>query len=220
MFKRIIAVAVLATPLLAGEARGQTWDAPLFFSPQPHDDIALYYVRTDRFGEDANGLKGSWRQTGNINLGVQAGIGDFDNIGNTLLLGVEFSKALTGLSGSTGLSMAWHLGAGAGFGDDFVDLSIPLGVSVGLGLGSGRTPTVTPYVHPRISFDLLAVGEGEAEETITDLGLAADIGVDFNLGERLIIKAGYTFSKSNDIGERKAFGVGLALRTPRKLVVR
>lgn len=218
MVRRTLLMAALATPLFAFDAGAQTWDAPLFFSPKPMDDIALYYFRSDvpSLGGGMNGVKVGWRQSGNLNLGLQAGVGDLDDMGNTILVGAEFYQPLSGLSASTGLITSWHLGAGASFGEGYVDLRVPLGVSVGINVGSG----VVPYVHPRVSLDLAAVDVNGVEETTTDVGFAVDLGADLNLGDRLVLRAAYTIGSRNDVGKRDAFGVGIALRTPRKLVVR
>jgi hypothetical protein len=208
--------------MLATSVAAQTWDAPLFFSPRPMDDIGLYYVRSNDafFGQDVSGLKAIWRQSGNINLGVHAGVGDLEDAGNTLMVGAEVSNPLSSMSGSSGLIMAWHLGAGAIFGDQYVQLGVPLGVSLGLNLGSGGSTTILPYAHPRVSFDLVAVEFGDEEETETDFGFAVDLGVDVNLGQRFVLKAAYTIGTENDFGKRDAFGLGAALRIPRNVVVR
>lgn len=223
MLKRTLLAALLALPIFASNLLAQRWDAPLFFSPVPPDEIGIYYVRSNNafFGEDLNGLKAIWRQTGNINLGVHAGIGDLEDAGDAIMLGAELSKGLSSLSGSTGLIMAWHLGAGATMGDGYVDLSIPLGVSVGLNLGSGTTSTIVPYAHPRVSYDLASFDDefGE-EETISDFAFAVDLGVDVSLGQRLMLRAAYTIGTENDVGQRDAFAIGAALRIPRRVIVR
>jgi hypothetical protein len=222
MLKPTLLTALFATTTLASSAVAQTWDAPLFFSPRPMDDIGVYYVRSNDafFGQDLNGLKAIWRQSGNINLGLQAGIGDLEEAGDAILLGAELSKPLSSMAASTGLIMSWQLGAGATIGDGYVDLRVPLGVSLGMNLGSGGT-TILPYVHPRVSFDLAAFDDefGE-EETVSDFGFAADLGVDVGLGERFVLKAAYTIGSRNDLGKRDAFGIGAALRIPRRVVVR
>ena len=166
-----------------------------------------------------SGLKAIWRQSGNINLGVQAGIGDLNDAGNTILVGAELSKPLSSLS-SSGLAVAWQLGAGAVFGGDYAQLAIPLGVSIGVNVGSGSTTSILPYAHPRVSFDLIAVEVGDEEVTETDFGFAVDLGVDVSLGQRFVLKAAYTIGSENDFGKRDGFGVGAALRIPRKAVVR
>jgi hypothetical protein len=220
MFKRIVGTVVLVLAS-AGGASAQQWDAPLFFSPRPMDDIGLYYVNSDRCCgfDNANGLKLIWRQSGNLNLGVHAGTGDIENIGESILIGAELYGPLSNLARTSGLAMSWSLGIGAAFGDvggtDYIDFSVPVGISVGIPIGSGST-TILPYVHPRASLDVVSVTDEvtDEEETDTDVGFAVDIGADVNLGQRLILRTGFA------LGDRDAFGVGVALRWQRGVIVR
>jgi hypothetical protein len=225
MLKRLLVVTVLVFGT-AGAASAQRWDAPLFFSPGSHDDVGLYYMRSDRESEfvdleDANGLKLIWRQSGNLNLGVHVGTGDIENIGESILVGAELYGPLNRLTGSTGLLMSWSAGIGAAFGDlsddndindvEYVDFSVPVGVSVGLRLGSGNT-VITPFVHPRVSLDVVAITVNDVEETETEFGFAVDLGAELGLGQRFLLRGAATIG-----GDREAFGLGLALRTPRKI---
>lgn len=223
MLKRVLVTAVLLFATAQG-ASAQRWDAPLFFSPRPMDDVGIYYVRTDRdndfggFG-DANGLQLIWRQSGNLNLGVHLGTGDIENIGESILVGAELYGPLSRVGASTGLLVNWSAGIGAAFGDlgddvEYIDFSVPVGVSLGMRLGSGSTALV-PFVHPRVSLDVVAVTVNDIEETETEIGFAADLGAELNLGERFLLRGAFTFGKDRD-----AFGVGLAYRTPRRLIVR
>ncbi len=229
MHKRILVTAILLLATAQG-ASAQKWDAPLFFSPRPMDDVGLYYVSTDRCCgfDNSNGLKVIWRQSGNLNLGVHAGTGDIGNIGESILVGAELYGPLNNLVRTSGVALSWSLGVGAAFGEDedtelsYIDFSVPLGVSVGIQLGAGGT-TILPYVHPRVSFDVVAITDEitDEEETFTAVGFAADIGAEVGLGQSFILRAAYTLGTDNDeTGKRDAFGIGLALRTPRKVVVR
>jgi hypothetical protein len=187
------------------------------------DDVGLYYVRTDRdsdFGnfDDANGLKVVWRQSGNLNLGVHVGTGDLENIGESILIGAELYGPLAGLASNTGLLMSWSAGVGAAFGSlgddvDYIDFSVPVGVSIGFALGSSGA--FVPFVHPRASLDVVAVTVNDVEDTETEFNFAVDLGADVSLGERFVLRPAVTFG-----GDREAFGVGLAYRTPRRVVVR
>jgi hypothetical protein len=191
-----------------------SWDIPSFFSPRPMDDIGLYYTSSERASRgNANGLAAIWRQSGNLNLGVRAGFFDFDDVGGSLLVGAELYGPLNSLFGnSTQFDAAWTLGAGALFGHDFTVGSIPLGMSLGLNLGTGGF-RFEPYVHPRAAFDIIAVGEGDNEETDTDIAFVLDLGADVNLGDRFILRLG------GSLIDREAFGVGLVLRWPRPISV-
>lgn len=215
MFKRSLIFTAALTATFTGNASAQAgWDAPTFFSPRPMDDVGIYAFKTNAASiGDPTGLKLIWRQSGNLNLGVHAGTADLGNVGEAILLGGEFYGPLSGATASTGLVMSWGLGAGAVFGDDYIDLSVPLGVSIGMNLGTGGV-SLLPYVHPRVSLDVSSFGSGANEVTDTNLGLSVDVGVDVGLGERFILRAGGSF------GDREAYGAGLALRIPRKVSVR
>jgi hypothetical protein len=222
MLKRSLFAIVLVFASVGG-ASAQQWDAPLFFSPRPMDDIGLYYVNSDRSGFDnANGLKAIWRQSGNLNLGVHLGTGDLSNIGESILIGAELYGPLSALAGSTGLLLSWSAGIGAAFGDlgespagdvSYIDFSVPVGVSAGLRLGSGST-VILPYIHPRVSLDVVAITVGEEEDTETDIGFAVDLGAEVSLGQSLLARGAFSF------GDRDAFGIGLALRMQRRVVAR
>jgi hypothetical protein len=96
--------------LLAGsavEVAAQAWDVPSFFSPRPGEDIGIYVVDMD--GADDLGIVGIWRQEGNLNLGVRAGVLDGDHIS----LGAEFYGPIRGVNAP--IYMSWLLGAGGTF---------------------------------------------------------------------------------------------------------
>jgi hypothetical protein len=227
MFKGGVVAAVLLLATAQG-ASAQRWDAPLFFAPRPMDDLGLYYVRTDRdtdfadFG-DANGLKVIWRQSGNLNLGVHVGTGDLENIGESILVGAELYGSLASLLPNTGLLLAWSAGIGAAFGDvgdedfgeevSYIDFSVPVGVSIGVRLGNSNA--FVPFIHPRASLDVVAVEINDVEETETEVNFAIDLGADVGLGQKFILRPAITFGDG-----REAFGVGLAYRMPRRVIVR
>ena len=216
--RRFVLIALALTSAAAMQAQAQnevkiSWDAPSFFNPRPMDDIGVYYTSVQRasFG-NANGLAAIWRQSGNLNLGVRAGFFDFDDVGGSLLLGAELYGPLRGLFGNSAVDAAWTLGGGGVFGHDFTVGSVPLGLSLGLNLGSGNIH-VEPYVHPRAVLDIIAVGQGDAEETSTDFAFVLDLGADLNLGDRFILRLG------GSLIDREAFGAGLAIRWPRPVSV-
>jgi hypothetical protein len=223
MLKRVLIIAVLLGATAQG-AFAQRWDAPLFFSPRPMDDVGLYYMRTDRdtdFGDfgDASGLKLIWRQSGNLNLGVHVGTGDLENIGESILVGAELYGPLSRVGAGSGLLVNWSAGIGAAFGSlgdnvDYIDFSVPVGVSVGMSLGSGGV-AITPFVHPRVSLDVVAVTVNDVEDTDTEIGWGADLGAEVGLGARFLLRGAYTLGSDRD-----AFGIGLAYRTPRGISIR
>ena len=209
MRKLLLVCGLTALCAVPASAQVYMWDAPTFASPRPMDDIGVYLTRAD----EATGLVGIWRQSGNLNLGVRAGVADLDDAGASILVGAELYGPLNTLLPGSGLDIAWTLGGGAVFGDNITTASIPLGLSVGVQLGSGSV-RVLPYVHPRVSLDIASVEIGDEEETDSDVGFALDLGADVTLSERLLIRVGGSFA------DREAFGVGLAYRIPRGISVR
>jgi hypothetical protein len=197
------------TPFLARALplTAQAWDAPSFFSPRPGEDIGLYVI--DAEGVDDLGFAAIWRQEGNINLGVRAGLagGDFFSVG------AEFYGPLDVLGPQSPLLISWILGAGGTF-NDATWLRIPLGVSIGLNLGSSSSIRIMPYVHPRVAFDLVAFDTPAGEETETEFNVDVDLGADIGLGQQFVLRFGAT------IGEWDAIGAGIAYRMGRRLVVR
>jgi len=224
MFRRSLVLAIVAMPILAGAAQAQMWDAPQFFGPKPMDELGLYYFKTDEpnlNNPNPDGLKVIWRQTGNINLGVQAGVGDLKDLGDAIMVGAEFYNPLhLGATLGNGFVMNWGLGAGATFGKHYADLSVPFGISAGLSLGSGST-SITPYVNPRVSFDLSSFDNPFTgnEETDTDFGLAVELGAEVSLGS-FIVRGAYTTGRSDQMIRRKGWGIGAALSMPRKVIAR
>ena len=195
------ALLVLAS---TGQAAAQAWDAPTFFSPRQHDDLGVYVIFPD--GGDV-GVEGIWRQSGNLNLGVRLGVVD-----ERVLLGAEFYNPIR-LNQSPVL-LSWLLGFGATFGDNVTWLRVPFGVSLGANLGNTGGIQITPYVHPRVALDVLAIDVGDEEQTDTDVNFDVDLGADVLLSPAWSLKFGAT------VGESDAFGVGLAYRMQRRVVVR
>ncbi|MGH7463209.1 MAG: hypothetical protein ACREMA_19555, partial [Longimicrobiales bacterium] len=198
--KVFFALLLLAVASTQASAQLIWWDAPSYFSPKPMDDIGLYVSRSTSVDE-ATGLSGIWRQSGNVNLGVRAGIGDLNDAGGTVLVGAELYGPLNSLLPGTAVDISWILGAGAVFGSRHTLFSVPVGASFGLQLGSGGVQ-ILPYVYPRVSLDITAVEFNGREETDMQAGFAVDLGADVSLGERFILRVG------GSLIDREAFGVG------------
>ncbi|MGH7552612.1 MAG: hypothetical protein ACREMQ_06245 [Longimicrobiales bacterium] len=200
-------MALLVLCICAGPAAAQSWESPTFFSPVPHDDIGLYLAKAEEV--DDAGWLAIWRQSGNINLGVRAGLapGFFD-----WLLGAEFYGPLN-LFQDSRILLSWIVAGGAMFGDGVTALRIPVGASFGANLGSGSFQII-PYVHPRVTFDLIAEDVAGQEETDTEFYVDVDLGADLQVGESLVFRAGFT------LGDFTTFGAGVAYRIPRRVVVR
>jgi hypothetical protein len=195
-------VAGAAAPLSA-----QAWDSPSFFSPRPGEDIGLYVIDAEGGGD--LGFAGIWRQEGNINLGVRAGLAGGDHFS----VGAEFYGPLDVLGPQSPVLLSWIVGAGATF-NDVTWLRIPLGASIGMNIGTSSSIRIMPYIHPRVAFDLLARDTPAGEETETELNVDLDLGADIGLGQQFVLRVGAT------IGDLDAIGVGVAYKMGRRLVVR
>jgi hypothetical protein len=191
----------------AAPAAAQAWDTPTFFSPRPGEDIGLYIIDAD--GVSDLGFAGIWRQEGNINLGVRAGIAGDDYYA----VGAEFYGPLHVLGPQSPLLVSWVLGAGATF-NGVTWLRIPFGASIGMDLGSANSLRIMPYVHPRVAFDLVAFDTPTGEETDTEFTFDLDLGADIGLGQQFVLRFGAT------LGDRSAIGAGVAYKMGRRLVVR
>lgn len=218
MVYRRLAIAVALMLAGTAPAAAQAWDSPSFFAPRPGEDLGIYVMVPD---DGDAGFQAIWRQQGNLNLGVRGGVTGEDALGDRAwMLGAEFYGWLP-LAGFP-LDMSWVLGFGAGFSDDVTLLRVPLGVSIGKVFGEGTSFVVQPYVHPRVAFDLLAVGEGNNEETETDFSLGIDVGADIAVSPSFVVRVGYTFMEGPDFGGPtgfypNTFGAGLAWRMPRRV---
>ena len=208
--RAMMGAAVLAVAG-ATSASGQSWESPTFFSSAPPEDIGVFLTVPD--GGDA-GFMGIWRQgsTGSIGLGVRAGFTDFGDEGD-ILLGAEFYGGLGQLLAGSALEAAWYSGVGVTFGDGADLYRVPLGVSVGLPLGSGGV-RIRPYALPRAVLDLLVYEDGPGDDTRTDFDLAVDVGADVAVGDRLIVKAGWTLT------DRQVLGIGVTWRMSRGVIIR
>lgn len=202
MRKTLFSALVLLVFVAPVSAQG--WDAPSFFSPRSYDALGLYVFAPDN--GDA-GVQGIWRQSGNLNLGVRAGIAN-----DLVLVGAEFYGPLQMVSAP--LRLAWNLGVGASFMDQVTHLRVPLGLSIGGTIGSSGALRLTPYVHPRVALALTSFDVAGDERTDTDVDVDVDLGADLNLSPNLLVQFGAT------LGANDAFGVGVAWNMQRRVVVR
>lgn len=202
-------LVLMAGLLLAGTtpAVAQVWDAPSFMSPRPGEDVGLYVINT----EDADvGFAGIWRQSGNLNLGLRAGLAGGDHIS----AGAEFHGPLNLVGSQSGLLLAWTAGIGATFNDALL-LRTPFGISAGVSLGTPGGLVLTPYVHPRFAIELLVQDDADGvERSESDVTFDIDIAADAVLSDAFVLRAGVM------LGRRTSFGAGLAYRIPRRIAVR
>ena len=202
----LLASFVLLVPASAAAQGIGAWDAPIFLPPRPGDDLGVYLIDPSG-GEWA--LAGIWRQSGNLNLGVRAGIADDEgDDGISVLFGAEFYGPIARSGRAFPLDIAWLLGAGATV-NDGTFLRIPAGLSIGRVFASGGL-VFLPYAVPRVALDIFAVGD----ETETEFSFTADLGVDLEIDRSLLLRFGVA------LGEHDAIGVGLAWRWGRSVAAR
>lgn len=187
----------------AGSVAAQGWDMPSFFSPRPGEDIGLYIIDAD--GVDDIGIAGIWRQEGNLNLGVRAGIVGDDHFA----LGAEFYGPIRGIEAP--ILLSWVVGLGGTF-NDVTWLRIPAGVSVGVNVDAGSV-RILPYVHPRVAFDYFSFDTPAGDESDSELNFDLDLGADVDVG-RFVLRFGAT------IGDFDAIGIGAAYKWGRQVTVR
>lgn len=213
----LLSCGLLLAGVCAVPVQAQDWDTPSFFSPRPGEDLGVYVMKPQH---GSLGYEAIWRQEGNLNLGVRAGVTGVPDFGGKRMffVGSEFYKPFI-MSGSP-LLISYMLGAGASFGNSTTLLRIPFGVSIGAQLGSSGMQ-IMPYVHPRISYDLASFDTGNGTSVSThSFPFDVDVGADIGLGTQFVAKLGATLTKSASARNSTVFGAGLAYRMPRKIMVR
>ena len=197
------AIVLLGLLAIAGPVSAQGWDMPSFFSPRPGEDIGLYIIDAD--GVDDIGIAGIWRQEGNLNLGVRAGIVGDDHYA----LGAEFYGPISGVQSP--ILLSWVVGLGGTF-NGVTWLRIPAGVSVGVDVDAGSF-RILPYVHPRVEFDYFSFETPGGDESDSELNFDLDLGADVDIG-RFVLRFGAT------VGDFDAIGIGAAYKMGRQVTVR
>lgn len=204
MRAQIALVSAFGLVLLSRPVAGQAWDAPSFFSPLPMDDIG-FYLADPQYAD--LGVQGIWRQSGNLNLGLRAGLaGRHGDRG--ALVGAEFYGPLQLADVASPVVLSWVVGLGATFRNASY-VRIPAGISIGAIFGDGTNLSVVPYAYPRVALDIYTVGSGDNEDTLTRIRVPLDLGVDFAVGSSYIVRFGVTFDRAD------AVGIGGAVRIPR-----
>ena len=195
----------------AKPAAAQAWDAPSFMPSHPVDELGAFALNPP-FSDF--GVMGLWRQSGDLGLGVRAGIVDLELGGTAFVVGSEFFAPLLRATPASPLEAMLVLGAGATF-EEGILARIPVGLSVGGRFGGENGELAfSPYVHPRLGLEILA-NDGESE---TELAFAVDFGVDVELSRTVTLRGAFTWVEG-EFAEN-ALGVGLVIRSGRRIEVR
>ncbi len=198
---RAAAVAALIGVVPALEAGAQL-NYPAF---QPPRTIAREYNFAVADADGATALLFQWREGWSpiSQLGLDAGIIDIDGSDVHLLIGGNYARQLARASNDLPLDLLLTVGANAIVGDHFW-LDIPVGISLGHRFPLEGGLAITPYLHPRVGLEYVRVNDNSD----TDLGVAFDLGVDFEVSPRLSIRGTFMFGSD----DRDAIGIGLAWR--------
>lgn len=163
----------LALALLPQLAAAQVF-TPTFLAPRQGGSTGVYVSDYD-VGDLA--VEGIFRRGfGSFDLGLRAGVVDAG--GTDFTIGGEYRNPL--VFGTAPVDVAVTAAAQALIGEaDW------LGLQAGVSLGTTLVPgsfSVTPYVHPRLAFI------GEPGGAGLDSDLLAEIGADFELGNRAAVR--------------------------------
>ncbi|HEY0970158.1 MAG TPA: hypothetical protein VGE02_04165 [Gemmatimonadales bacterium] len=203
-FFRAAAVAVLVAAVPAAEAGAQL-SYPAF---QPPRTIAREYNFAVADADGATALLFQWREGWSpiSQLGLDAGIVDVEGSDVHLLIGGNYGRQIARASNDLPLDLLLTVGASAIVGDQFT-LDVPVGISLGHRFPLDQGLAITPYLHPRVGLEYCSEC-GRGGDSDTDLGVAFDLGVDFEVSPRLSIRGTFMFGSD----DRDAIGIGLAWR--------
>ncbi|HEX7088855.1 MAG TPA: hypothetical protein VF192_01895 [Longimicrobiales bacterium] len=209
-FGLVIVLSGLFVLAAAKPAAGQAWDAPSFMPSHPMDELGAFALNPP-FGDF--GVMGLWRQSGDLGLGVRAGIVDLEPGGAAFVVGSEFYAPLLRATPASPLEAMLVVGAGATF-EEGILARIPVGLSVGGRFGEAGELAFSPYVHPRVGLKILA----NDDESETELAFAVDFGLDVELSRTVTLRGAYTWTQGEFAED--ALGVGVAIRAGRRIDVR
>lgn len=196
-----LAAALLLAPVVPAAA--QTIH-PAF---QPPRVVAREYNLAVVDSDFGTGFLGQWQEgmAGGTGFRFDAGLLDADSDDLYLMAGATYLRELNRASDELPLDMLLTVGGHALIGDEFA-LEIPLGMSLGRRFPLEGALAITPFVHPRVA--LQYVSEGGDGDSETDLGIAFDVGADFEVSPRLSLRAAFMFGSD----DADAIGIGLAWR--------
>jgi hypothetical protein len=151
-----------------------------------------------------------WREgiAANAQLSLDAGLADLDDAGTRVFFGGNYARELTRSTAEQPLDLLFTLGAGLSLGDGPELFRIPVGLSLGHRFPLEGSVAITPYVHPRLSLDVVT-GNGGGDGT--DLTIDFDLGASFEITPQLAIRASLLLTGA-DLADGAGFGLGLTYR--------
>lgn len=195
------AAALLAAPLLSAGAQ------TLYPAYQPPNIVDREYNFAVAGADVGTVLLFQWREGWSpiSQLSFEGGLldpkGDEDV---RLLAGGNYGRQLLRATDDMPLDLLLTAGGNLIVGEGF-GLEIPVGVSLGHRFPLEQGLAITPYIHPRVAFQYANPKGGDSD---TDVGVAFDLGVNFEVSPRLSLRGTFMFgSDDND-----AIGFSLAWR--------
>jgi len=198
-----VAALAAAVALPVADAAAQTFH-PSFQLPRT---VQREYNAAISDGDGNTAFLFQWQEgmTGASAFRFDAGLMDIEGADVQFLLGATYLRQLNNAGPDVPLDLLLTIGGHALLGD-LVALEVPVGISVGRRFPLDGAFALTPYVHPRAA--LQYCNECDAGDSETDLGLAFDLGVDFEVSQRLSLRGALMIGSD----DADAIGLGLAWR--------
>jgi len=196
---RAAAVAA-AIALPAAEAAAQSLH-PSFQLPRT---VQREYAGAIADGDGVTAFLFQWHEgmTSASGCRFDGGLLDVDGGDVQFLLGATYQRQVNRAGTEVPLDMLLTLGGQAVLGDLTI-LEVPVGMSIGRRFPLEGVFALTPYVHPRVA--LQYCNECDAGDSETDVGIGLDIGVDFEISNRMSLRGAFM------IGSDDADAIGLSL---------
>ena len=200
------AAALAAVALLAPAASAAAQSLHPAFQPPRIVPREYNFAVVDADG--GTGFLAQWHEGMSATTGFRfdAGLLDADNDELYLLAGATYLRDLNRATDELPLDLLLTVGGQALIGDQFA-LEVPVGVSLGRRFPLEGALAITPFVHPRVALQYASEG-GDDGDSETDIGIAFDIGVDFEISSRLSLRGAFMFGSD----DADAIGIGLAWR--------
>ena len=158
-------------------------------------------------GDGGTAFIGQWHEGMSSVSGFRfdAGLLDVDGGDVHFLFGATYQRDLNRATTDLPLDMLLTVGGQALVGD-LTALEFPVGISVGRRFPLEGALAITPFIHPRVALQYCS--DCDAGDSDTDIGIAFDLGADFEISRRLSLRAAFMLGSD----DADAIGFGLAWR--------
>ncbi len=208
---RAVALGVAYVTVSASAASAQGWEYPSFQQPRV---TGREYNFALADGGDAGGtsLLFQWREGYGASgqLGLDVGYADAEFVDGVFFLGGQYGHQLIRSSVETPVDLMLTMGANAGFGDDFRLFRIPIGASVGRRFPLEGGLAITPYVHPRVTMDIVSIPDRTINGFEVEGSSESEMNVNFDIGGSFEFSRALALRLSATLGEDEAFGIGMS----------